>query len=108
MYKDTSERTWIFKPIKSNVRHAAENYVDENNVNNSNITKHKGRPPNRLKSSVELSNQVLRDSTRHNIKNDGLACNSTKNSVRAISDIKGRKCGKYRQFGHYAKTCPNK
>lgn len=74
-------------------------------VNNPNITKHKGRPPKRLKSSVENSSskgkQVLRDSTH--------IINITDNNEAAEGDdsgnTKGRKCGKCKQYGHYAKTC---
>lgn len=74
-------------------------------VNNPNITKHKGRPPKRLKSSVENSSfkgkQVLRDSTH--------IINTTDNNEDVEGDdsgnTKGRKCGKCKQYGHYAKTC---
>lgn len=70
-------------------------------INNPDITKHKGRPPKRLKSSVEtLGKRVLKDSTKVNITNNVIVEEETNN-------IKGRKCGKCKQYGHYAKTCQN-
>jgi hypothetical protein len=67
------------------------------NVNNPAIIKHKGRPPKRFKSNVEMSlskgpKRVLKDST-----------NVTEHSV--IDETKGRRCGKCKQYGHYSKTC---
>ena len=73
-------------------------------VNNPNITKHKGRPPKRLKSSAEQSSskgkQVLRSSTDINITD-----NNENAEGGNSSDTKGRKCEKCKQYGHYAKTC---
>jgi len=75
-----------------------ENFVD---INNPAIIKHKGRPPKRLKNNVETSlskgKQALKNSTQVNITDENTAIEGTKN----------RKCGKCRQYGHYAKTCPN-
>ena len=78
------------------------------NVANPTITKHKGRPPKRLKANVEQSgfnrnwvNRVLKDSTQDNMKNDNnILEDETNNS-------KERRCGCCREYGHYAKTCPN-
>ena len=66
-------------------------------VNNPAIIKHKGWPPKRFKSNVEMSlskgpKRVLKDST-----------NVTEHSV--IDETKGRRCGKCKQYGHYSKTC---
>jgi hypothetical protein len=73
-----------------------EDYILD--VNNPNITKHKGRPPKRLQSSVEQSSSkskhVSKNNTQINIHNNENAEGS-----------KGRKCGNCKQYGHYAKTC---
>ena len=73
------------------------NISNEQEVLNPIITQHKGRPPKRLKASVEQEHQkrrgVLQDST--NVNNS------------EINNEKGRRCGKCREFGHYSKTCPN-
>ena len=73
------------------------------NITNPAITKHKGRPPKRFKASVEQFNgsrvnRVLKDSTQDNMRTEveEEACSS-----------KGRRCGNCREYGHYAKTCPN-
>ena len=59
-------------------------------INNLAITKHKGRPPKRFKSNVEVSSKrILKDSTN------------------IIDETKGRRCGRCKQFGHYSKTCQN-
>ena len=71
------------------------NFAD---IENSAITKHKGRPPKRLKSSMETK-QPLKDSTRVNIADDS--------NMDDTSGTRGRKCGKCKQYGHYAKTCQN-
>ena len=71
------------------------------NITNPAITKHKGRPPKRLKSSVEtLGKRVLKDSTKVNITDYVIVEEETNNT-------KGQKCGKCKQYGHYAKTCQN-
>ena len=78
------------------------------NVANPTITKHKGRLSKRLKANIEQSgsnrnwvNRVLKDSTQDNMKNDNnILEDETNNS-------KGRRCGCCREYGHYAKTCPN-
>jgi len=71
-------------------------------VENPTITKHKGRPPKRLKSSVETNTsfkgkQPLKDSTKVNIADN--------NNIDDTSSTRGRKCGKCKQYSHYAKTC---
>jgi len=70
-------------------------------VNNPTIIKHKGRPPKRFKSKVEMSlskrsKQVLKDSTQINVTNHNV-----------IDETKGRRCGNCKQYGHYSKTCQN-
>ena len=76
-------------------------------INNPDIIKHKGRPPKRLKSSIEKishkEKRVLNDSTIVNVLED----NGTSNIAEITSDAKGRKCGRCKQYGHYAKTCQN-
>jgi hypothetical protein len=82
-------KAFIYDAQNKNVQEV-EPFAD---INNPAITKHKGRPPKRLKSSVETSEKcVLKDSTKVNIIED---------------ETKGRKCGKCKQHGHYAKTCQN-
>jgi hypothetical protein len=72
-------------------------------INNPAITKHKGRPPKRFKSSVETTSlqgrRVLKDSARVNIIDDNNV------SIEEVNGARGRKCGKCKQYGHYAKTC---
>jgi len=90
-------KAFIYDAQNKNVQEA-EPLAD---VNNPAIIKHKGRPPKRFKSSVEMSsskasNRVLKDSTQVNI---------TDHSV--IDETKGRRCGKCKQYGHYSKTCQN-
>jgi len=86
-------KAFIYDVHNKNVQETQETQETETNINNPTITKHKGRPPKRFKSSVETSGKrVLKDSTNVNI---------TENETR------GRKCGKCKQHGHYAKTCPN-
>jgi len=64
------------------------------NVSNPNITNHKGRPPKRLQSFVEQSSKGKHVS-RINISND----------ENAEGGSKGRRCGRCKQYRHYAKTC---
>ncbi|PKY35112.1 hypothetical protein RhiirB3_395996, partial [Rhizophagus irregularis] len=88
-------KAFIYDVHNKNVQETQETQETETftDINNPTITKHKGRPPKRLKSSVETSGKrVLKDSTNVNI---------TENETR------GRKCGKCKQHGHYAKTCHN-
>ncbi|GBC03758.1 hypothetical protein RclHR1_00530033 [Rhizophagus clarus] len=72
------------------------------NIKNPTITKYKGHPPKKLKSNIETNalfkgKQSLKDSTRINIAD---------NSNLDESSTKGRrKCGKCKQYGHYASTC---
>jgi len=75
-----------------------ENLFD---INNPVVTKHKGRPPKRLIANVEKDlhreRKVLEDSSNINV-------------IESQSDsyiIKGRKCRRCGQYGHYAKTCQN-
>ena len=73
-------------------------------VKNPIVTQRKGRPPKRLKSSVEITKskgkQVLNESTNvYTIDDNG----SNQDTVSTY----GRKCSKCKQIGHYAKTCPS-
>src|SRR6266542_1851602 len=80
-------------------------------VNNPNITKHKGHLPKRLKSNIEQSSskgkQVLRNSTHINVI-DNNEINAEGEGSGDIINTKGRKCGKCKKYGHYAKTCEAK
>ena len=68
-------------------------------INNSVVIRHKGRPPKRFKSNVEQKeSRVLNDST--NVKENGTSASENDN-------IKGRRCRKCKQYGHYSKTCQN-
>jgi hypothetical protein len=88
-------KTFIYDAQNKNVQE------QEADINNPAIIRHKGRPPKRLKSSVETQGKrVLKDSTQVNIMDD-------KNVIEDETNNKGRKCGKCKQYGHYAKTCPN-
>lgn len=63
-------------------------------VSNPNITKHKGRPPKRLQSSVEQSS-----------KGKNVSRIDINNNENTEDGSKGRRCGRCKQHGHYAKTC---
>src|ERR1043165_652416 len=80
-----------------------ENLTD---INNPRVIKHKGRPPKRLMASVEKvldrRKRVLNDTS--NVTEEH-ASNNNNMEAALTDDIKGRKCGKCRQYGHYAKTC---
>ena len=63
-------KAFIYDTHNKNVQETQEIQETETftNINNPDITKHKGRPPKRLKSSVEtLGKRVLKDSTKVNI-----------------------------------------
>jgi len=76
---------------------------DSVDVTNPVIVKHKGRPPKRLKSNIEQNGKrVLKDSV--SVNNNSIS--NTLNTV-GNDNVKGRKCGRCKQYGHYAKTCPN-
>jgi hypothetical protein len=94
-------KSFIYDTHNKNVeiQETQETFTD---INNPAITKHKGRPPKRFKSSVEtLGKRVLKDSTKVNMITDNVIVEEETNNT------KGRKCGKCKQYGHYAKTCPN-
>jgi hypothetical protein len=92
-------KAFIYDTHNKNVQETQE--TETTDINNPAITKHKGRPPKRLKSSVEtLGKRVLKDSAKVNIT-DNVIVEEETNSTR------GRKCGKCKQYGHYAKTCQN-
>ncbi|CAB4435953.1 unnamed protein product [Rhizophagus irregularis] len=63
-------------------------------INPTNITKHKGRPPKRLQSFVEQTSKG-----KHVSKID------INNNENAEGGSKGHKCRRCKQYGHYAKTC---
>ncbi|CAG8583011.1 9069_t:CDS:2 [Cetraspora pellucida] len=73
--------------------------------------KRKGCPPKRLKSSLEQGSKIkhqLNDHTNLNIQIDKQNNSSIKNlNIDIGNDLKDQKCEKYKQFEHYAKTCPN-
>ena len=90
-------KAFIYDTHNKNVQETQE--TETTDINNPAITKHKGRPPKRLKSSVEtLEKRVLKDSTKVNITGNVIVEEETNNT-------KGQKCGKCKQYGHYAKTC---
>ncbi|CAB4413346.1 unnamed protein product [Rhizophagus irregularis] len=94
-------KSFIYDTHNKNVeiQETQETFTD---INNPAITKHKGRPPKRFKSSVEtLGKRVLKDSTKVNMITDNVIVEEETNNT------KGRKCGKCKQYGHYAKTCRN-
>ncbi|CAG8658622.1 3997_t:CDS:2 [Cetraspora pellucida] len=84
---------------------------DEGNVNNPNIMKHKEHPSKRLKSSLKQGSKIkhqLNDHTNLNIQMNKQNNSLIKNlNIDIGNDLKGRKCGKCKQFGHYTKTCLN-
>lgn len=92
----------LFKTFIYNIQCKINNQEIENenlsDINNPTITKHKGRPPKRLKANVEQSlykgKRVLKDSTQVNVMD-----------TKVLDEVKGRKCGKCKEYGHYAKTC---
>ena len=98
----------IFKAFIYDVKsrlEQAENFTD---IINPVVVKHKGRPPKRLVASVEKGlnreKRVLKDIGNGNVIED----NNTSNIIEdSTNDAKGRKCGKCKQYGHYAKTCQN-
>ncbi len=94
-------KAFIYDTHNKNVQETQETQETETftDINNPAITKHKGRPPKRFKSSVEtLRKRVLKNSTKVNI---------TDNVIVEEETIKDRRCGKCKQYGHYAKTCQN-
>ena len=106
---------WELSDMFKTFLYDIQNKIDKNqtgdyitDVNNPNITKHKGRPPKRLKSNVEQSSskgkQVLRNSTHINVI-DNNEINAEGEGSGDIINTKGRKCEKYKKYGHYAKTC---
>ncbi|CAG8796932.1 16721_t:CDS:1, partial [Cetraspora pellucida] len=116
---DTAIRTNASQKLSDTLKsllYDMQNKIDKNQptdynhitVINPSITRHKGQPPKQLKSSVEYSSykdkQVLRNSTHVNISNNFENTNIVKSSNSGMI-TKGHMCGKYKKFGHYAKTC---
>lgn len=107
MQKELSDmiKTFIYNVQCKIDNQEIENLENLADINNPAIIRHKGRPPKRFKANVEQSSskgkRVLKDSTQVNVMVDAEGLN-------AIEDeTKGRKCGKCKQYGHYAKTCQN-
>ena len=74
-------KAFIYDTHNKNVQETqeTETFTD---INNPAITKHKGRPPKRLKSSVEpLGKRVLKDSAKVNIT-DNIIVEEETNSTR--------------------------
>ena len=72
-------KAFIYDAHNKNVQQETETFTD---INNPAITKHKGRPPKRLKSSVETSKKrVLKDSTQVNIMDGNEELNVTKDET---------------------------
>ncbi|PKK55598.1 hypothetical protein RhiirC2_801990 [Rhizophagus irregularis] len=89
-------KSFIYNTHNKNVKiqETQETFTD---INNPAITKHKGRPLKRFKSSVEtLGKWVLKDSTKINMITDNIIVEEKTNNT------KGRKCRKCKQYGHYA------
>ncbi|CAG8693225.1 383_t:CDS:2 [Funneliformis mosseae] len=108
MYQELSD---MFKTFLYDI----QNKIDKNqtgdyitNVNNPNITKHKGHLPKRLKSNVEQSSskgkQVLRNSTHINVI-DNNEINAEGEGSGDMINTKGCKCRKCKKYEHFAKTC---
>ncbi|CAB4441269.1 unnamed protein product [Rhizophagus irregularis] len=93
----------VFKAFIYDVQGRLEVLTD---INNPIIVKHKGRPPKRLISNVEKDlhreRRVLKDIV--NVVEEHCISSHIEDSA---SGTKGRKCSKCKQYGHYAKTCPN-
>ena len=89
-------KAFIYDAHNKNVQETQENETFTD-INNPAIVKHKRRPSKRLKANVEQSlhkgKQVLKDSIQVNVMDN--------------NEVKGRKCGKCKGYGHYARTCQN-
>ena len=77
-------------------------------INNPVIVRHKGRPHKRLvvsvKKGLHKEKWVLENSSNINV----IENHSTSYNREDFTNItKGQKCGKYNQYGYYAKTCQN-
>ncbi|CAI2173965.1 17237_t:CDS:2 [Funneliformis geosporum] len=101
--QDTQQQHELTRLLKTFIYNAQSENVQEYDINNPTVVRHKGRPPKRLKSSVETASsqgrRVLKDSVRVNIMDDNIAMEE--------DGIKGRKCLKCKQHRHYAKTYQN-
>jgi hypothetical protein len=73
------------------------------------VLKKRGRPPNRLKNSLEENQnkrRVMGDATNIRVEDES---NYTETSLDGANNSKSRmrRCTKCKQFGHFAKTCKN-
>lgn len=99
----------IFKAFIYDAQSRLESLDSENltDINNPVVIKHKGRPPKRLAANVEKDlhreKRILKDSANIMIEDH----NISSNIEGSASGTKGRKCSNCKQYGHYAKTCPN-
>ncbi|CAB5351908.1 unnamed protein product [Rhizophagus irregularis] len=99
MYQELSNMLKIFLcDIQNKFCKKQTDYILD--ANNSNITKHKGRPPKRLQSNVEQSSSKGKHVSRNNTQQINIYSDEN-----AAEGSKGRKCKKCKQYGHYAKTC---
>jgi len=106
---------WKLSDMFKTFLYDIQNKIDKNqngdyitDINNPNITKHKGYPLKRLKSNVKQSSskgkQVLRNSTYINII-DNNEINAEGEDSGNMINTKGHKCRKCKKYEHYAKTC---
>src|SRR2546421_342499 len=79
--------------LKTFIYDAQSENIQEYDINNPAVVRHKGRPPKRLKSSVEIASsqgkRVLKDSVRANIMGDNIATKE--------DGTRGKKCSKCKQ-----------
>jgi hypothetical protein len=69
-------------------------------ANNPAINRHKGRPSKRIKACIEKDTHKEKQILKNSI-------NVSNNNTESVAiNINGRRCGKCKQYGHYAKTCP--
>jgi hypothetical protein len=106
MYRELSDMYKKFlydvqKKIDENQNTTNDHVIDITGINNPNITKHKGRPPKRLKSSVEQSTSK----GKRILRNNAHTTTDNKENADNNGDIKGRKCGNCKQYGHNTRTC---
>ena len=100
-----NELSDIFKTFIYNIQCKINNQEIENvsDINNPMIVKHKERPPKRLKANVEQSlhkgKRVLKDSIQVNVTDTKV--------LNVIDEVKGRKCEKCKEYGHYVRMCRN-
>jgi len=98
----------IFKTFIYDIQNKINDQKTENlaNICNPTVIKHKGWPLKRLKASAKQflfkGKQMLKDSSRVNIREDNGELNVIEDET---NNIRGQKCGRCKQYRHYAKTC---